>query len=77
MAQYGVTGEAALLSNQLTRFDAPQHAGSSRHDVAGRCGHAAGALILTLALDLDLAPAPTPTLALTLTLALPRPSPKP
>ena len=43
MAQYGVTDEAALLSGQLTRFDAAQHAGSRAHDVAERCGHAAGA----------------------------------
>ena len=46
MGQYGVTDEAALLSGQLTRFDAAQHAGFSPHDVAERCGHAAGALVL-------------------------------
>jgi hypothetical protein len=44
MAQYGVTDEAALLSGQLTHFAAAQHAGSSPHEVAERCGHAAGAV---------------------------------
>ena len=82
MAQYGVTDEAALLSGQLTRFDAAQHAGSRAHDVAERCGHAAGAAAHELrvryqhALAIPL-PLPLPRLPLPLPLPLSLPLPLP